>query len=118
MKVNPETKALSFKNISKIVTKQRKQLNAKFFFSLYQKKACLFKLKMRNITTPHTKEQLLMYQVPVMQLLLLQHLALALKLDYHILAQLTNLAGGLSCEKIGVNPIDKKNLLNEAIRLV
>ena len=45
-------------------------------------------------------------------------LALALKLDYHILAQLANLAGGLSCENVGVNPIDRANLLNEAIRLV
>ena len=45
-------------------------------------------------------------------------LGLTLKLDYHILAQLANLAGGLSCEKIGVNPINRENLLNEAIRLI
>ena len=35
-------------------------------------------------------------------------LALAQKLDYQILAKLANLAGGLSCEKVGVNPIKGK----------
>ena len=45
-------------------------------------------------------------------------LAIVQKLDYDVLAQLANLAGGLSCEKIGVNPIDRENLLNEAIRLI
>ena len=45
-------------------------------------------------------------------------LALAQKLDYQILAQLANLAGGLSCEKVGVNTINRENLLNEAIRLI
>jgi hypothetical protein len=32
-------------------------------------------------------------------------------------ATLANLAGGLVCEKVGVVPIDKKQLLEEAIRL-
>lgn len=32
-------------------------------------------------------------------------------------AELANLAGGLVCEKVGVVPIDKNELLNEAILL-
>ena len=44
-------------------------------------------------------------------------LCLALKLSPELLATLSNLAGGLVCEKVGVVPIDKKQLLNEAIAL-
>lgn len=45
-------------------------------------------------------------------------LALALKLDKDLIATLANLAGGLVCEKVGVIPIDKDLLHQEAIRLL
>ena len=45
-------------------------------------------------------------------------LALALKLDKDLIATLANLAGGLVCEKVGVVPIDKDLLHQEAIRLL
>ncbi len=41
-------------------------------------------------------------------------LCLALKLDIQTIAFLSNLAGGLVCEKVGVIPIDKELLLKEA----
>jgi len=41
-------------------------------------------------------------------------LCLALKTDIHFLASLANLAGGLVCEKVGVVPIEKSQLLAEA----
>lgn len=44
-------------------------------------------------------------------------LCLALNLSPVLSATLANLAGGLVCEKVGVVPIDKKQLLEEAIRL-
>ncbi len=44
-------------------------------------------------------------------------LCLALKLSPVTTATLANLAGGLVCEKVGVVPIDKKQLLEEAVRL-
>lgn len=44
-------------------------------------------------------------------------LCLALNLPPVVIATLANLAGGLVCEKVGVVPIDKKQLLEEAIRL-
>ncbi len=44
-------------------------------------------------------------------------LCLALNLSPVITATLANLAGGLVCEQVGVVPIDKKQLLKEAIRL-
>lgn len=44
-------------------------------------------------------------------------LCVALKLHNPLIAGLANLAGGLVCEKIGVVPIDKGQLLDEATRL-
>lgn len=44
-------------------------------------------------------------------------LCLALDTSNEVLAELSNLAGGLVCEKLGVSPIDKNNLLAEAINL-
>lgn len=44
-------------------------------------------------------------------------LCLALNLHHEKIATLANLSGGLVCEKIGVVPIDKQKLLDEAIRL-
>jgi rfaE bifunctional protein kinase chain/domain len=44
-------------------------------------------------------------------------LCLALNLSPIITATLANLAGGLVCEQVGVVPINKKQLLEEAIRL-
>ncbi len=44
-------------------------------------------------------------------------LCLALKSDMQLIAFLSNIAGGLVCEKVGVVPIVKQNLLREAQRL-
>lgn len=41
-------------------------------------------------------------------------LCLALQLEPEVMASLSNLAGGLVCEKVGVVPIDKDQLLSEA----
>ena len=43
-------------------------------------------------------------------------LCLALGLSARIIASLSNLAGGLVCEQVGVVPIEKSKLLEEAIR--
>ncbi len=43
-------------------------------------------------------------------------IGLALGLDIETIASLANLSGGLVCEKVGVVPIDKQQLLEEAIR--
>jgi rfaE bifunctional protein kinase chain/domain len=44
-------------------------------------------------------------------------LALTCKCDLQTIAQLSNLAGGLVCEKAGVVSIDKEKLLSDALRL-
>ncbi|RLD59443.1 MAG: D-glycero-beta-D-manno-heptose-7-phosphate kinase [Bacteroidetes bacterium] len=44
-------------------------------------------------------------------------LCLASKFDAKHIAQFSNIAGGLVCEKVGVVPIDKEQLLNECLKL-
>jgi len=45
-------------------------------------------------------------------------LCLALKLDINIIATLSNIAGGLVCEEVGVVPINKNKLFNEALHIL
>lgn len=44
-------------------------------------------------------------------------LCLALGTDKKLLAEISNLAGGLVCEEVGVIPINKEKLLNETIKI-
>ncbi len=45
-------------------------------------------------------------------------LCLALGLEMSLIASLSNLAGGLVCEEVGVVPVDKKKLLKEALTMI
>ncbi|HTH54745.1 MAG TPA: bifunctional ADP-heptose synthase [Cyclobacteriaceae bacterium] len=45
-------------------------------------------------------------------------LCTALKLDAKVIAQLSNLAGGLVCQHVGVVPIDKRELFEEAVKVL
>ena len=45
-------------------------------------------------------------------------LCLASKIDYRNLSMLSNLAGGIVCEDVGVVPINKKKLLIQALKLI
>jgi len=45
-------------------------------------------------------------------------LCMALKLDAVAVASLSNLAGGIVCEYVGVVPVDKTKFLNEAVKLL
>ncbi|OPZ96894.1 MAG: Bifunctional protein HldE [Bacteroidetes bacterium ADurb.Bin408] len=45
-------------------------------------------------------------------------LGIALKLDARTVASLSNLAGGVVCEYVGVVPVDKNRLFDEASKLL
>ena len=116
---NSEKEALSLENISKIVTKQRKQLNAELFLVTLSEKGVFIQIENEEEHHyPAYKRTIIDVSGAGDAVIATAALALAQKLDYHILAKLANLAGGLSCENVGVNPIDRRNLLNEAIRLI
>ena len=115
---NFDNKSINLENISKIVYSQRKQLDANSFLLTLSEKGVFIQTKKDYAHYPAYKRTIIDVSGAGDAVIATAALALAQKLDYHILAQLANLAGGLSCEKVGVNPIDRDNLLNEAIRLI
>tara|TARA_B100000513_G_scaffold154738_1_gene73385 strand:- start:3143 stop:4108 length:966 start_codon:yes stop_codon:yes gene_type:complete len=115
---NTEEEELCLENISKIVTKQRKQLNAKLFLLTMSEKGMFIQSKNEEHYLPAHKRKIIDVSGAGDAVIATAALALTQKLDHQNLAQLANLAGGLSCEKVGVNPVDRQNLLNEAIRLI
>ncbi len=115
---NSKEEELCLENISKIVTKQRKQLNAKLFLLTMSEKGIFIQTKNEEHYLPAHKRKIIDVSGAGDAVIATAALALAQKLDHQNLAQLANLAGGLSCEKVGVNPVDRQNLLNEAIRLI
>tara|TARA_Y100000813_G_scaffold84395_1_gene59802 strand:- start:3105 stop:4070 length:966 start_codon:yes stop_codon:yes gene_type:complete len=115
---NTEEEELCLENISKIVTKQRKQLNAKLFLLTMSEKGMFIQSKNEEHYLPAHKRKIIDVSGAGDAVIATAALALTQKLNHQNLAQLANLAGGLSCEKVGVNPVDRQNLLNEAIRLI
>ena len=115
---NTKEEELCLENISKIVTKQRKQLNAKLFLLTMSEKGIFIQTKNEEHYLPAHKRKIIDVSGAGDAVIATAALALTQKLDHQNLAQLANLAGGLSCEKVGVNPVDRQNLLNEAIRLI
>ncbi len=115
---NSETEPLSLENISRIVSKQRKQLNAKSFLLTLSEKGVFIQTENEEHHYPAYKRTIIDVSGAGDAVIATAALALALKVDHQNLAQLANLAGGLSCEKVGVNSVDMQNLLNEAILLI
>jgi len=115
---NSKKEVLSLENISMIVNEQRKQLNAKLFLVTLSEKGVFIQTEKEEHHYSAYNRKIIDVSGAGDAVIATAALALAQKLDCHILAQLANLAGGLSCENVGVNPIDRENLLNEAIRLV
>ena len=113
-----EKEALSLENISKIIAKQRKQLDANSFLLTLSEKGVFIQTKNEEHHYPAYNRTIIDVSGAGDAVIAAAALALTQRLDYNILAQLANLAGGLSCEKVGVNPIEKDNLLSEAIRLI
>tara|TARA_B100000963_G_scaffold105266_1_gene91183 strand:+ start:781 stop:1662 length:882 start_codon:yes stop_codon:yes gene_type:complete len=105
-------------NLSKIVSNQRKKLNVELFLLTLSEKGVYIKSKKNEKHFPAYKRKIVDVSGAGDAVIATAALSLAKKLDFNLLAQFCNLAGGLSCEKIGVNQIDKKRLLNEAIRLI
>ena len=115
---NAKEEELCLENISKIVTKQRKRLNTKLFLLTMSEKGMFIQTKSEEHYLPAHNRKIIDVSGAGDAVIATAALALTQKLDHQNLAKLANLAGGLSCEKVGVNPIDRQNLLNEAIRLI
>ncbi|MDA7794546.1 bifunctional ADP-heptose synthase [Flavobacteriales bacterium] len=110
--------ATSFQEINNEVSAQRQKLNANYFMLTLSQHGVLIQDEKNSRLFPVFERNVIDVSGAGDCVIATASLALASGLSTEQIAQLSNLAGGLSCEKVGVNPVEKENLLNEAIRLI
>lgn len=108
----------NMKEISNEVSTHKQQLNARYFMLTLSQDGILIQDDNDSHQFAAFKRNIIDVSGAGDCVIATASLALASGLESNKIAQLSNLAGGLSCEKVGVNPIEKENLLIEAIRLI
>ncbi len=104
--------------LSAIVQKQRQKLKAKLFLLTLSQHGVFIQNNDHSQLYPAFKRQVIDVSGAGDSVIATAALALACELHTDQIAQLSNLAGGLACEKVGVNPTEKERLLEEASRLI
>ncbi len=110
--------SLSLDSLAHIVSYQRKQLDAKAFLLTLSEKGIYIQTENESTHYPAFKRNIVDVSGAGDAVIATAALALAKNINFNAIAQLANLAGGLSCESVGVNPLDKDMLLKEASRLI
>ena len=100
------------------IQKHRKRLNAQHFLLTLSQHGMFIQNDQFNQLHPAFKRQIKDVSGAGDCVIATAACALATKLHAKHIVALSNLAGGLSCEKVGVNPIEKEQLMEEAIRLI
>jgi bifunctional ADP-heptose synthase (sugar kinase/adenylyltransferase) len=112
-----DTDLKDFKNIQNAVSLLKKKLNNKaVLITLSEKGVYIDKEKEKHLIAAHTRE-ISDVSGAGDTVVSVAALCYALKVSPKFLACLSNLAGGIVCEYVGVVPIDKGQLHKEAIRL-
>jgi len=102
--------------IEKISTKLRKQLSTKgVLLTLSEKGICINSEKEFKYT-PAFKRSIIDVSGAGDTVISVASLCLASNIDYTHLSALSNLAGGIVCEEVGVVPINKEKLLVQALK--
>ena len=113
-----ELKSTEIDKITSEVLAQREKLNAKNFMLTLSQNGVFIQNDLQEHHFPAFERNVIDVSGAGDCVIATASLALASGLSMEKIAQLSNLAGGLSCEKVGVNPVEKENLLKEAIRLI
>ena len=113
-----KSKNIDLKKIFHIASNQRKKIDAKAFLLTLSEKGVFIQTKNDSMHYPSFKKKIIDVSGAGDAVIATSALALACQLDFFQLAQLANLAGGLSCESIGVNPLKKNDFLKEVIRSI
>lgn len=110
--------ATQIEELSQEVLVQQQKLNAKYFMLTLSQYGIFINDVNNNHQFPAFDRKVIDVSGAGDCVIATASLALASGLSIDKIAQLSNLAGGLSCEKVGVNPIEKDNLIKEANRLI
>jgi rfaE bifunctional protein kinase chain/domain len=102
-------------NFNKAIDKLKNELNAGMIFVTLSDEGVYLKSDKDEVRIPAHLRDIADVSGAGDTVISVASLCLALDQDEHMIAFLSNLAGGLVCEKVGVVPIDKSMLLQEAI---
>ena len=93
----------------------QEKISAKIIFSTLSEKGCYIKNETEAYYHPAEIRQIADVSGAGDTVISVASLLLALNIDINTIAYISNLAGGLVCEKVGVVPVNKEQLLDEII---
>ena len=96
--------------------KLRKQLSAKVILLTLSELGICINSEKEFRHTPAIKRNIIDVSGAGDTVIAVASLCLTSNIDYTILSELSNLAGGIVCEEVGVVPINKEKLLKQAIK--
>ena len=102
-------------NFNRAIDKLKNELNAKMIFVTLSEEGVYLKSDTDEVRIPAHLRDIADVSGAGDTVISVASLCLALNQDERMIAFLSNLAGGIVCEKVGVVPIDKNILLQEAI---
>ena len=102
--------------IEKTTSELRKKLSAKGVLLTLSEKGICINSEKEFKHTPAFKRNIIDVSGAGDTVISVASLCLASKMDYTDLSVLSSLAGGLVCEKVGVMPINKEKLLEQALK--
>lgn len=114
---------VSYENISLLADKLNKELNAKMIMTTLSEHGVFIcsatkGKKSKSQIIPAHKRSISDVSGAGDTVISVATLCLVLKQKMNQIAALSNLAGGIVCEEVGVTPINKSRLLDEAIKLL
>lgn len=115
--LNKTLPAGDFKALGKAIDQLEKKLNNRISLVTLSEHGVFVKFDGREKQIPAHLREIMDVSGAGDTVIGVASLALAAGMDPEDIAELSNLAGGLVCEKVGVVPIDKALLLREALKL-
>ena len=106
----------SQESLKKATDITRKELNAKGLLLTLSSKGICINTEKEFQYTPSFKRDIIDVSGAGDTVVSVAAMCLTSNIEYSILAKLSNLAGGIVCEDVGVVPINKRKLLSEAIK--
>lgn len=111
--LNIDFNANNVNEIEKATSKLREELNADGILLTLSSRGIFINSKEHITHTPPFKRNIIDVSGAGDTVISVASLCLASKMDYTTMSILSNLAGGIVCEEVGVVPIKKEKLLNE-----
>ena len=116
--LNIKTNIENFEEIEKATTNLRDIISAKAILLTLSNKGIFLNTKSGNKLKQSTTENVIDVSGAGDTVVSVAAMCLACNIDYEELAILSNIAGGIVCEKVGVVPISNHELLDRAKKIL